>query len=1184
MVHIKQVELSHFKSFGGTTSVPILPGFTVISGPNGSGKSNILDGILFCLGLASSKGMRADRLPDLVNNQHGTRGSSEAIVTVTFDLSENDDGSAGDLAIGRRLRVNNQGGYTSTYYTNGQVCTLAELHEQLQHLRVYPEGYNVVQQGDVTAIVSMNGKERREIIDELAGVAAFDRKIGKAKDTLDEVQEKAEKCHIVVGELEAQRDRLAQDRIKAQKYQQLRADLQAKVAKSAALAWILLTRQMTALSAAIVRGEARSTELQVQLDGLDRQIAAGLTDLAEKARLVKALGEDESIALQTSLAKERVEFDQLQQQAQRLRQESVAESTAAAEWDRRHGEFVVRQAAAVAERERLTTTELTAATARKTELGEILTQRKAAAESMAAAANESVRAQMDLNHQLEGLLKSIGSQEGDRARLSERESQLTANLQERQAELAQLLPTIADGTDRLAAVMAELGVSEAEIQRVSGKLAQVEGAVSTQQNTHQRLLQEQRDKQRQLDKMEAQVQASQEAQGTFATKVIKEAKLAGVYGLVAQLGAVETNYQVALEIAAGARMGNLVVEDDRVAARAIELLKQHRAGRATFLPLNKINPNRINFDPNLKTINGFVDYAINLINYDNKFQPIFHYVFGNTIVFKNLDLARTLLGKHRIVTIDGELLESSGAMTGGQLDRRNSLHFGSAQIGESLEIATLRHRLQEIEEVLQLGTQALESAQSERESLNSQFATLKQRHREAKMTLDRLELDNKRDGDRRQQTERQIAAWQTELATTQTQLQTIAANLPSQQVELAACRARLDQLEGSEVHGEWQGLQTEIKAMESEYNAVSGACETIARRQFEIANQLDSLSAKITEAATNRDERHAKAATYTAELTTIDTQIQTISGTIQTIQTQLAELERKLGNAKSERDRVEKEVQTYQRNRQEVAWDIEKQQESLTHNRQEIERLTAESEVKKAELPSELPEVPESELTTEYHQDLLAQIRQLQKRIEAMEPVNMLALTAYQETTARLEELAQKLETLSEERAEILLRIENFTTLRLEAFKEAFNAVNINFQSIFAELSDGDGYLQLDDPADPFNGGLNLVAHPKGKPVQRLSSMSGGEKSLTALSFIFSLQRYRPSPFYAFDEVDMFLDGANVERLAKMLKKQAQEAQFLVVSLRRPTIESADRTIGVTQARGAYTQVLGINLKTPVQT
>lgn len=190
----------------------------------------------------------------------------------------------------------------------------------------------------------------------------------------------------------------------------------------------------------------------------------------------------------------------------------------------------------------------------------------------------------------------------------------------------------------------------------------------------------------------------------------------------------------------------------------------------------------------------------------------------------------------------------------------------------------------------------------------------------------------------------------------------------------------------------------------------------------------------------------------------------------------------------------------------------------------------------------------------------------------------MLALEEFDKTQARLDGLSDKLATLEAERTEILLRIENFTTLRVRAFTETFDAVNANFAQIFAELSQGDGYLQLTNPDDPFESGLNLVAHPKGKPVQRLASMSGGEKSLTALSFIFALQRYRPSPFYAFDEVDMFLDGANVERLAKTIRRQAEQAQFLVVSLRRPTIEASMRTIGVTQARGAYTQVLGLKL------
>ncbi|HEY9707824.1 MAG TPA: chromosome segregation protein SMC, partial [Oculatellaceae cyanobacterium] len=291
------------------------------------------------------------------------------------------------------------------------------------------------------------------------------------------------------------------------------------------------------------------------------------------------------------------------------------------------------------------------------------------------------------------------------------------------------------------------------------------------------------------------------------------------------------------------------------------------------------------------------------------------------------------------------------------------------------------------------------------------------------------------------------------------------------------------------------------------------------------------------------------------------------------------------------RDRAEGHLRERHLQQQQQSWQRQKLQETQSSRREELTTLQAQLTIQQAELPDPLPELPENFPTPNHqpsnHQpsNLQLQLEQLQKdirngqkRLQAMEPVNMLALEEYDRTQTRLSELSEKLATLEAERTELLLRVENFTTLRFRAFKEAFDAINENFQTIFAELSDGDGYLQLDDPEDPFNGGLNLVAHPKGKPVQRLASMSGGEKSLTALSFIFALQRYRPSPFYAFDEVDMFLDGANVERLARMIKQQATLAQFIVVSLRRPMIESSERTIGVTQARGAYTQVLGLKL------
>ena len=279
MVHIKRVELYHFKSFGGSIKIPFLPGFTVISGPNGSGKSNILDALLFCLGLASSRGMRAERLPDLVNHKHTNNGrTAETSVSVTFDLcdlsTDTSESSAkenegettnshrgevtsplpttnNEWTVTRRLRVTKGGNYASTFYINGEVCNASELHQQLNRLRIYPEGYNVVLQGDVTRIITMNSRERREIIDELAGVAEFDRKIEQTKKTLEAVREREERCQIIEQELIKTRDRLAADRVKAEKYQKLKEKIQQKQTWELVLRWRSLQQQHASLEAEI---------------------------------------------------------------------------------------------------------------------------------------------------------------------------------------------------------------------------------------------------------------------------------------------------------------------------------------------------------------------------------------------------------------------------------------------------------------------------------------------------------------------------------------------------------------------------------------------------------------------------------------------------------------------------------------------------------------------------------------------------------------------------------------------------------------------------------------------------------------------------------------------------------------------------------------------------------------------
>jgi chromosome segregation protein len=1245
-VFIKRVELTHFKSFGGTTQVPLRPGFTVISGPNGSGKSNILDALLFALGLSSSKGMRAERLPDLVNQSHTSRNRStvEASVTVTFDLQDmpddpfddeenvataaNVDGNHvpnglvyeeidgdrnGEVALGdsafdsshhnghgnaqmnghntqssapalrstewkvtRRLRVTQQGTYTSTYLINDEPCTLTQLHEQLQRLRVYPEGYNVVLQGDVTGIISMNPRERREIIDELAGVAAFDRKIFQAKEKLDVVKEREERFRIVEKELMAQRDRLAQDRIKAEKYQALRGKLQERTQWESVLVWRSHQRQIQQLIQQIETGEKSATELVTQIQDLSTTIQKSTTELEHLNARVKALGEDEQLALQAKLATQEAELRQIQRQDQDL---TVASQDTQSQLEQTQRAIHEQQQLleTLAHERQNKQYEIATLEAERDRIQQAVNQLRDAASSIAAASESWVQEQTTLRHQVEDLLSIIEPQRTEQVRLQERVAQLESKIQEH----THALEAIAHDLEAKQAQRTTLESRHADcveqVQELAQLLAATEQDLQLQQETQARLTGEQRDKQRQLDKLEAQTQAMQEAQGTRATQLLLQTGLPGVCGLVAQLGRVDPQYQLALEIAAGGRLGYLVVEDDGVAAAGIELLKQKRAGRATFLPLNKIRAARLSALPTWNRPHGMVDYAVNLIDCDNRYRDIFAYVFGNTVVFTNLGDARRNLGQFRIVTLDGEMLETSGAMTGGSLGvRQGALHFGTVEASESAEAIALKQRLQEIEQILDRCTGAIAQATVLVKERSHALADTRQQQRELQLNLEQLQHQMQAQQTQQAQLQMQQMQQQQELDEAQARLQQLNRDLPPQEAELQRQRQALANLEQSQTHSEWQQIQSQVRNHETQLTEQQLAVRAVEQRLQDLETQRQRSQEKTAQLQQRLQEYRDQQRQQLNRQSSLRDQQAGLTEQIHQTQEAIAQLEQTLTAEKQARDRSERQLRDYRATQQNQEWQLQKLRETIQTQQEDLTTRQAQLAAQMTELPNPLPDIPEDIGLEQLQQEL----RSIHKRLQAMEPVNMLALEEHNRTQERLEELSQKLSTLEEERTELLLRIENFTTLRQRAFKEAFDAVNENFQAIFAELSDGDGYLQLDDPEDPFGSGLNLVAHPKGKPVRRLASMSGGEKSLTALSFIFALQRYRPSPFYAFDEVDMFLDGANVERLAKMIKHQAQQAQFIVVSLRRPMIESAERTIGVTQARGAYTQVLGLDLQT----
>ena len=1179
-------------------TIPLEEGFTVVTGPNGSGKSNILDGVLFCLGLATSRGMRADRLPDLVNSGILKAGkAAETTVSVRFDLTDwqpdaaeegldaPEDGpwikpGQTEWTVTRRLRVMPGGSYSSSYSADGIACNLQQLQTQLRRLRIDPEGSNVVMQGDVTRIVSMSNRDRRGLIDELAGVALFDTRIEQTRRKLDDVQDRQERCRIIEQELLASRQRLEKDCAKARQYQELRERLQLGRQQEMVLAFEAAQVALQTLGTRQQELDAKEQRDTSAITSAEQTLATATKELEGLQEQVKALGEDQLLAVQAELAG-------LDTQGRELERQSVQHQDSAQKLQDTRNDLAGRRQQLQQQGREL--------------------EHDPHEEALAAAESDcrDSEAAVEMSRRrLADVAGRSGAWMEEQKRRSERRQQLQSSIEPLQQEQQQRQERLRQDGERLEELSGDLardGQVETDVQKklqdletewqtllqglTSGKQAvqQAAESLSIQQRTRTRLEQEQTRLEREIARLESRRDALQESRGTGALRLLLEAGLDGIHGPVAQLGEVEDQHRLALEVAAGARLGQVVVDDDRIAARAIELLKHRRAGRLTFLPLNKIRAPgggsaaamaRGARPTSQGDGGGLVGRAVELVRFEPVYDVVFAYVFGDTLVFRDLGSARQQLGRARAVTLDGELLEKSGAMTGGSFSHRGGgLSFGRSN--DSDETEPLRRRL------LELGESLAASRREENrliEALEQQKPALRQlEQRQAALVAER-NAAHRNHGPlierNRERTERleQLRRNQQEHQERLTAIAAALAPLREEQQQLdAAERSNSSDDESAAWAQLQQALESADKRLEDSRSKRDELLNARRERQLALERLGDQQQTLSNEEARLQDAVQTLATAHAAWRE----QQQGLKEQRERLTTQQRELQESFGEQRRARDAAEAEVGRQRQALQQAQFNLERLKEERLALIEEQRNGGIRLQEMEQALPNPRPDISES-IREAGLEALQIELQAIQRRMEALEPVNMLALEELEALEERLSELNERLDVLSQEREELLLRIETVATLRQEAFMEAFSAVDGHFREIFASLSDGDGHLQLENPDDPLEGGLTLVAHPKGKAVRRLAAMSGGEKSLTALSFLFALQRFRPSPFYALDEVDSFLDGVNVERLAALIARQAEQAQFLVVSHRRPMIGASQRTIGVTQARGAHTQVVGL--------
>ncbi|WEL21886.1 chromosome segregation protein SMC [Halorhabdus sp. BNX81] len=1180
-MYITEVVLDNFKSFGRKTRIPFYEDFTTISGPNGSGKSNIVDAILFALGLARTSGIRAEKLTDLIYNPGHQDGESpdrerEASVEVVLDNSDRtlsrsqvvsaagseNVGDIEEITIKRRVKETDDN-YYSYYYINGRSVNLGDIQDLLAQAGVAPEGYNVVMQGDVTEIINMTAGARREIIDEIAGVAEFDQKKAQAFEELEVVEDRIDEADLRIEEKETRLEQLEDERETALEYQELRDEKEEYEAYQKAAELEDKRDDLDAVREEIADLEETLEDRQRELDEREGKVVRLEDELAELNAEIERKGEDEQLALKREIEEIKGEIARLEdaiESAEEKRDEAEARRREAfVEIDRKQEtiddleadirETKVEKSSVKAEIDDLEV-DLAAVQEEIEEVGAEFEEVRDELETKKATLEDAKERRNDLQREQDRLLDEARRRSNQQRELESTIEDLQESIPELDAEIADLeeerrkaeqnRETITDVIDDLAAEKRDL---QEEIEAIDDDLEAAR---------------------QEYAELEARAEESGDASYGRAVTTVLDGDLDGVHGTVGQLGGVDPTYATACETAAGGRLANVVVDDDGIGQRCIEYLKNRNAGRATFLPLTEMDDRSL---PSLPDHDGVVDFAYNLVDFDPEYSGIFSYVLGDTLVVEDMATARELMGRYRLVTLDGELVEKSGAMTGGSSSgSRYSFSDSEGQLQRVAErITELEDERQEYREELLGVEERLEDARDRKSEAADQV-------REIQAEIERREREREETEERIEQRREELAEIEDEREAVSAEMDEIEADIEAVESEIADLEAEIDELEADiedsrlpELTDEAESLESEIDEREDELDDLDAALNELQLEKQYAEDAIDDLHDQI-ETAQNRKAEQGE-------------RIEELNGNVADEESKLAdrqeavaELEAELADLKADREDLREELNAAQQARDEQKDRVNQIDSQLDEKRETESRLEWEID----ELEDAVGEYDPEEIPD--HHTVQTRIGQLEAEMERLEPVNMLAIEEYDEVAADLDDLQDKRGTLVEEADGIRERIDSYEAKKKETFMDAFETIDAQFQDIFERLSNGTGRLHLENEDDPFDGGLTMKAQPGDKPIQRLNAMSGGEKSLTALAFIFAIQRHNPAPFYALDEVDAFLDAANADLVGEMVDELAGDAQFVVVSHRSAMLERSERAIGVTMQGDNVSSVTGIDL------
>ncbi len=1163
-MYIKQLEIDNFKSFANKVEIPLLDGFTTISGPNGSGKSNIIDGILFALGLSTSRKLRADRLSHFISTY---TKRNEAFVKVIF--AENDNGA--EFSVARKIKKSSQG-YNSIYYLDDKVVSLSDIHIKLENHSITPNSYNVIMQNDVLSITNCSPNDRREIIDEVAGVADFDRRIDQAKGELETVEQRVERAMLILSTVDERLEELKEQREIALKYQKLKEDKTKLESQVTTVKFFDIRKNLEKAHENILEFTKKKKEEEVQMKDLEERLNLIKEEYKKISDLVREKGEAHQI--------------EIKKKAEELKGDIARKESAIAYADKQIQDGLKSienfKNGIETQEKKIKETQLRI----KLKEDEILHIQ----ENIDKHKGELKKITEDitgLDETAEKHLEKRNTLRKELEALKDKETEIIQRQAPLEAELSTLQRLLNEAKDQLAKLTSfkqDYSSNKDKNSIMLEQLGKDMEDLKQAQNTGMKELDQIKNEIEDLDynikaaeqriyKLELSQQSARESNSLIPINTVMDAKIQGVHAPLMQLGKVDKEYSTALEVAVGGRMSHIVVDDPHVASVCIELLNSSGKGRATFIPLNKIvkAPSSLH----LPKEKGVVDFAINLIDFDDEYLNAFYYAVGDTLIVENQSTAHKLMGKYRMVTLTGELFEKSGSITGGS-QQKSRLKFSQ---NDDEELTTYKARLEEMKSKQKSLIIKKQELERKLEKIRSEYSSTINEYNKTQIELKSMNKDFETNQTGIDEKTKLIKETEPKISQISAKLDKMEEELISISEQITVKNSEIEEVEKLMNNEELKRLKEQTETVEFEIKRLNTSLMSVNNDILSENQRIDFAKTTIQTNKDNIQRTKENNETLEKDKETFKADIEVIKEQLNKLEEQIKEISEKLGELMKQRDEINAQLIDLETKKQLKSSDIEKtaeQIESFKARRRELEPLM---ESVRKELEDAGVEINSLEPTEMSIEEINAQIQRLQKKMDDLGAVNMRAVEEFDSMTARKEELHSQVETLSNERQQILERMQGYEDLKKETFLKTYNHINENFKEVFHQLSDGEGTLILENMENPFSGGLTIEAQPRDKKKQRLESMSGGEKSLTALAFVFAIQRYMPAPFYAFDEVDANLDSINVEKLAHIVQKQAKDTQFIVVSHRKPMIESANRTIGVTQKEKGISKVTGVKLR-----